>query len=75
MMIRRIFEANKKISNIKEVEILLGTTEYLLAAYANPSPIIPIDSPGGTRFERNIPFPEEVLKPSNLVGSSWSYSI
>lgn len=29
-----------KKTNIKEVEVILGTTEYLLSAYANPSPII-----------------------------------
>jgi NADH dehydrogenase (ubiquinone) 1 beta subcomplex subunit 9 len=61
MMVRELFEANRFLTNVKEVEHCLGRTEQLLSVYQHPQPYIQINAPGGTKFERNLPFPEEVL--------------
>jgi NADH dehydrogenase (ubiquinone) 1 beta subcomplex subunit 9 len=60
-MIRLLFDANKNLTNLKEVEAVLINTEYLLALYHHQQPYISMSAPGGSKFERNLPFPEEVL--------------
>ncbi|KAJ3303094.1 hypothetical protein HDV03_004173 [Kappamyces sp. JEL0829] len=62
LIIRSYFEASRHLTNIAQVEEACGHTEYLLAAYRHPQPHIYINAPGGSKFERNTPFPEEVLK-------------
>jgi NADH dehydrogenase (ubiquinone) 1 beta subcomplex subunit 9 len=60
MIIRTLFDNNKHLTNLKEIEKVLAHTEYLLAAYHHPQPYISMSAPGGTKFERNLPFPPEV---------------
>lgn len=57
MEIRQLFEANKHVSDAKQLQILLKNTESLLKKYDHPDPIVPALRPGGTKFERNIPPP------------------
>jgi NADH dehydrogenase (ubiquinone) 1 beta subcomplex subunit 9 len=73
-MIRKLFDANKDLTNVKEVEQVLAHTEYLLALYHHPQPYISMSAPGGTKFERNTPFPAEV-RCSNIVGTPRSHTI
>ncbi|KAJ3290101.1 hypothetical protein HDU79_003517 [Rhizoclosmatium sp. JEL0117] len=60
LIIREHFEANRHVQNPKEQEALLEVTEMLLAKYHHPQPFKYASAPGGTKWERNIPFPEEV---------------
>jgi NADH dehydrogenase (ubiquinone) 1 beta subcomplex subunit 9 len=70
LIIRGYFEASKSLTNIAQVEEACGYTEHLLAVYRHPQPHIckplllsslDINSPGGTKFERNLPLSEEVI--------------
>ncbi|KAI9209750.1 uncharacterized protein BJ171DRAFT_484898 [Polychytrium aggregatum] len=61
-VIRAHFDENKRITNPKQVERILAHTEFLLASYYHPQPYISPAAPGGSKWERNIPFPEELIK-------------
>ena len=74
LIIRGYFDAGRNITNLREAEEALGHTEHLLAVYRHPQPftcnaafsllfsqpLLDINSNGGTKFERNTPFPPEV---------------
>ncbi|KAJ3260849.1 hypothetical protein HK103_007412 [Boothiomyces macroporosus] len=62
MLIRELFEVNKDLQSVKQVEVCLAQAEYLLVAYAHYQPFKHITAPGGSKFERNVPFPEELIK-------------
>ena len=66
MMIRELFDSKRAVTNIREVEALLENAEQLLAIYQHPQPYIQINAPGGTKFERNAPFPAEVFNQLNF---------
>ena len=62
MMVRELFESKRNVTNLREVELLLAQAESLLAVFQHPQPYINITAPGGTKFERNSPFPAEVYE-------------
>ncbi|KAJ3244528.1 hypothetical protein HDU78_010835 [Chytriomyces hyalinus] len=61
MLIRDYFEANRGVTNMKEADELCNMTEVILAKYHHPAPFKYATAPGGTKWERNIPFPKELL--------------
>ncbi|KAI8822231.1 uncharacterized protein EV422DRAFT_526154 [Fimicolochytrium jonesii] len=62
VQIRQLFDEGKQLDNPKHVEALLGKTELILATYYHPQPYFSPAAPGGSKWERNIPFPEELIK-------------
>lgn len=61
LLIRHLFEENRAETSPQKIQSLLAQTEYWLAEYSHPQPYIRPAAPGGTKWERNVPFPEEVL--------------
>ncbi|KAJ3061175.1 hypothetical protein HDU98_002898 [Podochytrium sp. JEL0797] len=61
LIIREHFEKNRHVANPLEQDALVELTEMLLAKYHHPQPFKYASAPGGTKWERNIPFPEEKL--------------
>ncbi|KAI9333003.1 hypothetical protein BDR26DRAFT_1010376 [Obelidium mucronatum] len=61
LIIREHFEANRHVTSPQEKEALIEVTEVLLAKYHHPVPFKYATAPGGTKWERNTPFPEELL--------------
>ncbi|KAJ3008436.1 hypothetical protein HKX48_008541 [Thoreauomyces humboldtii] len=86
LIIREMFDANKHLNNPREIEQVLGRTEWELAVNYHPQPYYTRlgavaemggpciltnsllfcfpdpTAPGGSKWERNIPFPEELIK-------------
>ncbi|TPX44039.1 hypothetical protein SeMB42_g04457 [Synchytrium endobioticum] len=62
VIIRAMFDANKHESNPKLVAVHLRKAEEALAYYFHPIPYISPTAPGGSKWERNVPIPEELLK-------------
>ncbi|KND01337.1 uncharacterized protein SPPG_03149 [Spizellomyces punctatus DAOM BR117] len=62
LIIRHLFEQNRNNPNPKEIEKLIARTELMLATYHHPQPYYNPTAPGGSKWERNIPFPEELVK-------------
>nr|KAJ3410305.1 hypothetical protein HK105_002965 [Polyrhizophydium stewartii] len=60
--IRALFDAGRDISNPHEIRAALMNTERILAANVHPTPFIQPTGYGGTKYERNVPVPEEVLR-------------
>ncbi len=71
LLIRHLFEENRAESSPQKIQALLTQTEYWLAEYAHPQPYIRPTAPGGTKWERNVPFPEEVLSLSLFLLLLW----
>lgn len=65
ILIRSQFDANKHILDPKELEKVLAQARAKLAEMAHPDPYIPPCRPGGTKFERNLPYPNEPLVPGD----------
>ena len=61
LILRQLFDQNAKEKNLKLIQDHLAYTEQTLAVYAHPQPFKYVDAPGGTKFERNIPLPKEVI--------------
>ena len=61
MIVRYHFETNRNVANLKKVKQLLATAENLLDAHAHPQPYVSMSAPGGSTYERNTLFPEEVV--------------
>lgn len=40
LTVRGLFEANRELTNLKEVERLLAYTEFVLATYQHPQPYV-----------------------------------
>lgn len=57
--IRQQFNANKHISDPQELEKVIQFTRSKLAEWKHPDPYIPPSRPGGTKYQRNIPPPNE----------------
>jgi NADH dehydrogenase (ubiquinone) 1 beta subcomplex subunit 9 len=57
-----MFDANMNESNPKLVAQLLRETEVALAYYYHPNPYKFPTAPGGTKWERNVPVPEEMVR-------------
>ncbi|KAI2634533.1 hypothetical protein GGS21DRAFT_107214 [Xylaria nigripes] len=55
LYIRSLFEANRKINDLKKIRALLRETENLLDTWKHPDPYCPPTAPGGSKFERNLP--------------------
>ncbi|KAI9247131.1 hypothetical protein BDA99DRAFT_526175 [Phascolomyces articulosus] len=53
--IRAQFEANKHVTNPKELQLLLKNTEKELQEWAHPDPYKLYLGPEGTKWERNLP--------------------
>ncbi|XP_071784858.1 NADH dehydrogenase [ubiquinone] 1 beta subcomplex subunit 9-like [Asterias amurensis] len=60
-LLRARFDEHKNETDMKKAVRLLQQGEEELWQKQHPQPYIFIDSPGGTRYERNIPAPEWVL--------------
>lgn len=65
ILIRSQFEANKHILDPKELELVYSQARAKLAELAHPDPYIPPSRPGGTKFDRNLPYPNEPLVPGD----------
>lgn len=61
-MVRQLYEQNKRETNPKVLEELLLDTEFQLAKYFHPLPYKCPTAPGGSKWERNAPLPEEVIQ-------------
>ncbi|KAG4304583.1 hypothetical protein PORY_001976 [Pneumocystis oryctolagi] len=55
LKIRSRFESNKNISEPWRLSIVLEEAESILKKYKHPDPYIVPTSPGGSKWERNIP--------------------
>ncbi|KAG0169034.1 hypothetical protein DFQ30_004027 [Apophysomyces sp. BC1015] len=53
--IRAQFEANKHITNPKELQAIINQTEKTLEEWAHPDPYILPLGPEGSKWERNVP--------------------
>ncbi|KAH8118708.1 hypothetical protein DFH11DRAFT_1723566 [Phellopilus nigrolimitatus] len=53
--IRAEFESNRDVHDPRALAIILEKAEANLAEIKHPDPYIPSSSPGGTKWERNIP--------------------
>lgn len=65
ILIRQQFEANKHILDPKELEQVLSKARAKLAELEHPDPYIPPSRPGGTKYHRNLPYPNEPLVPGD----------
>lgn len=59
MRIRALFDANKHIDDVNELEKVIKDTKLKLQEWKHPDPYIPPGRPGGTKWERNLPTPNE----------------
>ncbi|KAL7273683.1 hypothetical protein RUND412_003455 [Rhizina undulata] len=59
--IRDLFEANKNVTDPRQLRVLLQETEDILEKWKHPDPYVPPTAPGGSKYERNIPPP--ILDP------------
>lgn len=57
--IRKLFDANSKVSEPEALERIIANTESKLAQWKHPDPYIPPCRPGGTKYQRNTPIPKE----------------
>ncbi|KAK9480258.1 hypothetical protein V1514DRAFT_325901 [Lipomyces japonicus] len=53
LAIRARFEANKNVTDPRQVTVLLQSAEAELDANRHPDPYIPPSRPGGSKYERN----------------------
>ncbi|XP_033104775.1 NADH dehydrogenase [ubiquinone] 1 beta subcomplex subunit 9-like [Anneissia japonica] len=60
-VLRARFDEHKNEKNLQKAQELLKAGEDEFWEKQHPQPYIFIDSPGGTRYERNIPPPDWVL--------------
>lgn len=58
-MIRAQFEANKQIHDVNELEKVIQDTKNKLNKWKHPDPYITPGRPGGSKWERNLPSPNE----------------
>ncbi|CUM56641.1 unnamed protein product [Debaryomyces tyrocola] len=63
--IRAQFEANKNINNPSDLEEAIARTERKLEEWNHPDPYITPCRPGGTKYQRNLPSPDEPVVPGN----------
>lgn len=63
--IRKQFEANRTVSEPVLLEDIISQTEQKLAEWKHGDPYIPPSRPGGTKYQRNIPKPDEPVIPGN----------
>lgn len=61
LIVRHMFEENRDLVSPQEIVESLQRTEHMLALYAHPQPYIRPSAPGGSKWERNVPFPQEVF--------------
>ncbi|KAI8592937.1 hypothetical protein HDU88_000115 [Geranomyces variabilis] len=62
MLIRQLFDNAKHMNNPREVQMLLGRVELELSSNYHQQPYYNPTAFGGSKWERNIPFPEELIK-------------
>ncbi|CCJ29776.1 unnamed protein product [Pneumocystis jirovecii] len=55
LKIRSRFESNRNICDPWRLSVILEETEAILKKYKHPDPYIVPTSPGGSKWERNIP--------------------
>ncbi|KAF2087233.1 hypothetical protein K490DRAFT_66098 [Saccharata proteae CBS 121410] len=61
LYIRELFEANKHVSEPRQLKRIIQETEDLLEKWKHPDPYKPPTAPGGSKYERNLPAP--ILDP------------
>ncbi|KAH8844253.1 hypothetical protein MCOR27_007189 [Pyricularia oryzae] len=54
LYIRSLFEANKNLTEPKQIRALLRETEKLLETWKHPDPYCHPTAPGGSKYERNL---------------------
>jgi hypothetical protein len=57
--IRGNFERMSQVRDRQAIKNAIADCEYMLTEYKSVAPYIHIDDEGGTRFQRNVPFPPE----------------
>lgn len=62
ILVREKFDAYKHETNPEAIEMLIAQTEALLAEFAHFQPYVHPEAPGGSKWERNSPVPEEIIK-------------
>ncbi|KAJ4419304.1 hypothetical protein N0V85_001094 [Neurospora sp. IMI 360204] len=55
LYIRSLFEKNRDVHDPRQLRVLLRETEKLLDHWKHPDPFVPPLSPGGSKYERNLP--------------------
>ncbi|CAH6718841.1 hypothetical protein CLIB1444_01S15698 [[Candida] jaroonii] len=63
--IRKQFDANKSVSDPQLLEELIKKTEDKLQEWKHPDPYITPQRPGGTKYQRNLPKPDEPIIPGD----------
>ncbi|KAF2459582.1 hypothetical protein BDY21DRAFT_338628 [Lineolata rhizophorae] len=64
MYIRSLFEANKHVTEPRQLKAIVDEAEGLLDKWKHPDPYRPPTAPGGSKYERNLPAP--ILEPPPL---------
>lgn len=65
MKLRSQFQINKDVLDPNELESIVTSAKQKLIECAHPDPYIPPSRPGGTKYERNLPRPNEPLVPGD----------
>ncbi|CUM68488.1 uncharacterized protein PRCAT00006213001 [Priceomyces carsonii] len=63
--IRHAFESNKDITDPTDLDVVFTKAEAKLNEWKSPDPYIPPLRPGGTKYQRNIPKPNEECVPGD----------
>ncbi|KAI5814840.1 hypothetical protein BZA77DRAFT_317638 [Pyronema omphalodes] len=63
MNIRELFEANKDVTEPRQLSKLLKETEDTLHKWRHPDAYVPPTAPGGSKYERNMPVPYTAPPP------------
>ncbi|OBT94720.1 hypothetical protein VE01_06149 [Pseudogymnoascus verrucosus] len=64
LYLRSLFEANKNVKDPRQQRALFRETEDLLEKWKHPDPYRVPTSPGGSKYERNLP-PSTLEPPTN----------
>ena len=60
--LRLLFKENRFITSKLEKLELIKQTEHILNIYHHPNPYIYPTAPGGSKWERNLGIPEDIIK-------------
>ncbi|KAI5858101.1 NADH dehydrogenase 1 beta subcomplex subunit 9 [Tricharina praecox] len=65
--IRDMFEANRDVTDPRQLSKLLQETEKTLQKWKHPDPYVAPTAPGGSKYERNMPAPFFTPPPKEMV--------